>query len=195
MNLLVVSRCFIIIPSCCNLNCIKYPPNKFWILKAELMFLFFILDLKLMGEFKKLFHLVLLCISSGSEKRLLVSEGNVGICIDAGSHHCWDAFVYSEHHCGAGIQVLNLTILNVKEDLTGRCCGLTAVVITLSNLTLPQLFHWTVFWEGLFGKMISQIWNSCYSLWKLSLCYPNNLISGCNKPVSLTTKSPLLKLT
>lgn len=134
MDLLVVSRCFIIVPSCCNQNDIKYPPSKFLILKAELMFLFFILDLKLMRELKKLFvHFVLLCVSSGSEKRHLVSEGDVGICIDPGSHHCSGAFFSSEHHCGAGILVLNMTILNVKKHMTGRCCGLTAALVTLSD--------------------------------------------------------------
>lgn len=54
-----------------------------------------------------MFHLVLLCISSGSEKRLLLSEGDLGICTDAGRHHS-GAFLSSEHHCGAGILVLNL---------------------------------------------------------------------------------------
>lgn len=39
----------------------------------------------------------------------------------------------SEHHCGAGILVLNLTVLNVKKHVTGRCCGLTAVLVALSD--------------------------------------------------------------
>lgn len=195
MNLLVVSRCFFIVPFCCDQNDIKYPPNKFLILKAELMFLFFILDLKLAMELKKLFVLlVLLCISSGSEKRLLMSESDVDI--DPGSHHCSGAFFSSEHHCGAGILVLNMTILNVKKHLTGKCCGLTAVVVTLSDeLNLAKLFSLTVFCEGLFGKVLSQVWNSCHSLWKLSLCYPNNLISDCSMLVFLISNLPLLILT
>lgn len=86
-----------------------------------------------MRELKKLFHLILLSIISCSEKRFLMSEGDVGICIDAGSHHCSGAFFSSEHHCGARVLVFNMTILNVKKHLIGRCCGLTAVVFTLSD--------------------------------------------------------------
>lgn len=61
-----------------------------------------------------------------------MSEGDVGICTDAGSHHS-GAFLSSEHHCGAGILVLNLTVFNMKKHLTGRCCGLAAVLIALSD--------------------------------------------------------------
>lgn len=60
-------------------------------------------------------------------------EGDVDICTDAGSQHCSGAFFYSQHRCGAGILVLSLTVLNMKKDLRGRCCGLTAAVITLSD--------------------------------------------------------------
>lgn len=61
-----------------------------------------------------------------------MSEGDLGICVDAGSHHS-GAFLSSEHHCGAGILVLNLTVLHVKKHLTGRCRGLTAVLVALSD--------------------------------------------------------------
>lgn len=61
-----------------------------------------------------------------------MSEGDVGIWTDAGSHHS-GPFLFSEHHCGAGILVLDLAVLNVKKHLTGRCCGLTAVLIALSD--------------------------------------------------------------
>lgn len=61
-----------------------------------------------------------------------MSVGGVGICTDAGSHHS-GPFLSSEHHCGAEILVLNLTVLNVKKDLTGRCCGLTAALVALSD--------------------------------------------------------------
>lgn len=62
-----------------------------------------------------------------------MSEGGVNTCTDAGSCRCSGAFFSSEHHCGAGILVLNMKILNVNKHLTGRSCGLTAVVVTLAD--------------------------------------------------------------